>query len=98
MDLHFDIPNYHVDILKISNNKFQLEVYHKETSKTRIYDIDNEIKRIDFDDLSLRLNISFDNKTYLHLNFESESCIIGDFFEEHTEEHIDYFMVHDFYD
>lgn len=96
MDLHFDTPNYHVDILKISNYKFQLEVYHKETSETRIYDIDNEIKKVDFDSLSARVNIIFNDETYLHLNFESESIIIGDFFEQYTEEYIDAFMAHDF--
>ena len=98
MDLHFDTPNYHVDILKISNNKFQLEVYHKETSETRIYDIDNEIKKVDFDSLSARVNIFFNDKTYLYLNFESESCIIGDLYEQHTEEHIDTFMSYDFFE
>lgn len=99
MDLHFDIPNYKIDILKISNSKFQLEVYHKHTNETRVYDINTEIKRVDFDGLSLRFNITFsDSKNYLHLNFENESIIVGDIFEEHTEEHIDTFMAHDFYD
>lgn len=96
MDLHFDIPHYHVDLLKISYEHYELEVYHKESGEKRVYDIKEEIKTVDFDDLSLRMNITLPNKRYIHLNFESPEYIYGDIYEEHTEEHLDVFMVHEF--
>lgn len=96
MDLYYNIPNYEIEILKISNSVYQLKVLHKKTSQAKEYRIDKEIKRVDFDDLRVVFNITFDDKEYLYLNFESESIIVGGFFEEHTEEHISPFMCHDF--
>lgn len=96
MDLHFDIPHYHVDLLKINYEHYELEVYHKESNEKRVYDIREEIKMINFDDLSLRMNIILSNERYIHLNFESPECIYGDIYEESTEEHLDVFMVHEF--
>lgn len=96
MDLYYNIPNYEIEILKISNNVYQLEVLHKKTSQAKEYRIDKEIKWVDFDDLRVVFNITFTDKTYLYLNFEDESIIVGGFFEEHTDELIEPFICHGF--
>lgn len=96
MDLYYNIPNYEIEILKISNSVYQLKVLHKKTSQAKEYRIDKEIIWVGFDDLRVVFNIDFTDKTYLYLNFEEESIIVGGFFEGLTDEHIDTFMCHDF--
>lgn len=98
MDLTFNTPNYHVDIMKISNYKFELTITHKPTQEERVYSVDEEIKSVSFDGLELRMNIALSNGTYIHFNFESEEHITADIYENHTEEHLDTFANHSFYE
>lgn len=95
MDLKLQLKHYTIELLKISNSVYQLDVYHNKTKESRQYDINEEI--ISFELLGdERFNLIFSDKHYLHLNFESDCDIIGDFYELHTEEYLDSFMCYSF--
>ena len=95
MDLRLQLKHYTVELLKISNYVYQLDVYHTKTKESRQYNINDEI--ISFELLGdERFNLIFSDKRYLHLNFESEFDTIGDIYELHTEEYLDSFMCYSF--
>ena len=95
MDIKLQLKHYTVELLKISNYVYQLDVYHTKTKESRQYDINEEV--ISFELLGdERFNLILSGKRYLHLNFESENDIIGDIYELHTEEFLYSFMCYSF--
>lgn len=95
MELNYETKEFVITLRKITNNRNELEVFHVETNKTRIYDIEDVIEKIDFNSISNRMSIYLNNDLYIHLSFDND-CVIGDWYTSEDEHINEPFAAYDF--